>query len=200
MQALQQNFFTKDTAQVAEELLGSYLVRNINGRKLIGRIVETEAYLGLNDPCCHSFKGVYTERTQTMYLSGGHSYIYFTYGMHYCFNVVTKSEKEPEAVLIRAIQPLEGLAEMKKNRNKEKLLELCSGPGKLCQAFHITKTLNAKNLSREGEIYIAKGEKIEKVETDRRVGLPLHEDSAYWFLRFYAKNNSFVSIPKAQIS
>ena len=200
MQALQQNFFTKDTVQVAEELLGSYLVRNINGRKLIGRIVETEAYLGLNDPCCHSFKGVYTERTQTMYLSGGHSYIYFTYGMHYCFNVVTKSEKEPEAVLIRAIQPLEGLAEMKKNRNKEKLLELCSGPGKLCQAFHITKTLNAKNLSREGEIYIAKGEKIEKVETDRRVGLPLHEDSAYWFLRFYAKNNSFVSIPKAQIS
>ena len=199
MQALPQNFFIKDTTQVAEELLGSYLVRNINGRKLLGRIVETEAYLGLNDPCCHSFRGIHTERTQTMYFSGGYSYVYFTYGMHYCFNVVTGSEKEPEAVLIRAVQPIEGLSEMKKNRNKEKWTELCSGPGKLCQAFHITKSLNGKNLSREGEIYIAKGEKIKEVEIDSRVGLPLHEDSAYWFLRFYAKNNPFVSVPKAQI-
>ena len=200
MKLLKQSFFMKNTTQVAEELLGSYLIRKTRGLTLVGRIVETEAYLGLNDPCCHSFNGSCTKRTKTMYLPGGHSYIYFTYGMHYCFNVVTRGEKEPEAVLIRAVQPMEGLAEMKKNRNKEQLTDLCSGPGKLCQAFCITKSLNAKNLSQEGEIYISKGQTAKEIEVDSRVGLPLYEDSAYWFLRFYIKSSPFVSLKKNQIT
>ncbi len=200
MKSLQQSFFMKETTQVAEKLLGCYLVRKINGQKLIGRIVETEAYLGFKDPCCHSFNGSYTDRTKTMYFSGGHSYIYFTYGMYYCFNVVTGSEKKPEAVLIRALEPLTGLKEMKENRKREALTDLCSGPGKLCQAFDITKLLNGKNLSQEGKIYISGGEKIQEVEVDSRVGLPLHEDSAYWFLRFYQKNSPFVSLKKNQIN
>ena len=179
--------------------MGCYLVKKIKGVTLVGRIVETEAYLGFQDPCCHSFNGSYTDRTKTMYLSGGHSYVYFTYGMYYCFNVVTRSKKEPEAVLIRAVEPVKGLSEMRKNRQREKLEDLCSGPGKLCQAFNITKSLNGKNLTQEKEIYIAKGLKLKEVETDSRIGLPLHEDSAYWFLRFYVKNNPFVSLKKNQI-
>ena len=193
MQALKSSFFMQDTAKVAERLLGSYLIRKTKRGWLVGCIVETEAYLGLKDPACHSFKAPPSGRAKTMYLPGGHSYIYFIYGMHYCFNVVTGGEKEPEAVLIRAVRPVEGLAEMQKNRGREKLADLCNGPGKLCQAFNITKTLNAKDLSREGEIYIAKGKKTGEAKTDRRIGLPLHEDSAYWPLRFYIKSDPFVS-------
>lgn len=190
----------RETTKVAEDLLGSYLIRKIRNVTLVGRIVETEAYLGINDPCCHSFNGSYTHRTKTMYLPGGHSYVYFTYGMYYCFNVVTKDKGEPEAVLIRAVQPIKGLSEMRRNRNRKTLIDLCSGPGKLCQAFHITKSLNARNLSQKGEVYISKGEKARELEVDSRVGLPLHEDSAYWFLRFYIKDNSFVSLKKNQIA
>ena len=190
----------QDSVQVAEQLLGCYLLRQIKGKKLAGRIIETEAYLGLQDPCCHSFGGLYTERTKTMYLRGGYSYVYFTYGMYHCFNVVTRSEKEPEAVLIRAVEPLQEIEEMKKNRKKEKILELCSGPGKLCQALKINRELNGKNLTQKGEIYICRGEAIADIETDSRVGLPLHEDSSYWFLRFYAKNSPYVSVKKNQIS
>ena len=200
MKLLKKNFFIRDTTQVAVDLLGCYLVRKTNNFTLVGRIVETEAYLGFNDPCCHSFNGSYTGRTQAMYLAGGHSYVYFTYGMYYCFNVVTKSEKEPEAVLIRALEPVKGIAEMRKNRKKEKTIDLCSGPGKLCQAFNITKLLNAKNLTQQGEIYISGGQKVQEIETDSRVGLPLYEDAAYWFLRFYIKNNPFVSVKKNQIA
>ena len=199
MEPLSKKFFMKETTQIAEELLGCYLVREIKGKKLIGRIVETEAYLGLKDPCCHSFNGTYTKRTRTMYFPGGYSYVYFTYGMYYCFNVVTGDEKDPSAVLIRALEPIKGLAEMKKNRNKGKLADLCSGPGKLCQAFQITTALNAKNLSQKREVYVAKGKQLKAVELDSRVGLPLYKDAAYFFLRFYVKHCPFVSVRKNQI-
>ena len=199
MNILSQDFFMQDTVKVSQQLLGCYLVRQLKSQKLVGRIVETEAYLGLKDPCCHSYKGLYTERTRTMYLKGGYSYVYFTYGMYHCFNIVTRSEQEPEAVLIRALEPIQGIEAMKKNRSKKKELDLCSGPGKLCQAFQIDRSLNGRNLTQKGEIYISRGSAIKDIETDSRVGLPLHEDSAYWFLRFYAKNNPHVSIPKNQI-
>ena len=200
MKPLNSSFFMQYTDHVAEALLGAYLVREIKGVRLIGRIVETEAYLGKEDSCCHSFNSSYTNRTKTMYLRGGHSYVYFTYGMHYCFNVVTRSQKEPEAVLIRALEPVEGLTEMKNHRKKESLTDLCSGPGKLCQAFNITKALNAKNLSEKGELYLSKGQKMKNIEADSRVGLPWYKDSAYWFLRFYVKDNPFVSVKKNQIA
>ena len=97
-QLLDRSFFLQETTHVAESLLGCYLHRRINGRILLGRIVETEAYLGLKDPCCHSYGGRRTLRNQSMYLPGGYSYVYFIYGMHYCFNVVTGGEDQPEAV------------------------------------------------------------------------------------------------------
>ena len=200
MEPVPKSFFLKESTQIAEGLLGCYLVRRFQGKELIGKIVETEAYLGLKDSCCHSFKGIYTKRTQTMYLPGGYSYVYFTYGMHYCFNVVTGDERDPSAVLIRALEPVQGLSEMKKNRKKDKPIDLCSGPGKLCQAFQITTALNAKNLSQKKEIYIAGGKQNQDVELDSRVGVPLHKDSAYFFLRFYIKYCPFVSVRKNQIS
>lgn len=198
MELLKQSFFMNETTEVAEKLLGCYLLRRTNNQWLIGKIIETEAYLGTNDPCCHSFNNSRTQRNQAMYLPGGHSYVYFTYGMHFCFNVVTQTPKEPEAVLIRALEPIEGLKEMRRNRKKEKIIDLCSGPGKLCQAFNITTSLNAKKLIPEEKIYIAKGTTHEKVETDIRIGLPPHKDSAYWLLRFYLKDNPFISV-KSQL-
>ena len=202
-------FFKRETSLVAEQLLGAYLVREIQGKSLVGRIVETEAYLGLRDPSCHSFGGLKTPRSQNLYQPGGYSYVYLTYGMYHCFNVVTRTQKEPEAVLIRAVQPLKGLKEMQKNRNKQTTTELCSGPGKLCQAFGINKKDNAQNLSqpdltksalnKKGALFLAQGQAFKDIECDARVGLPWHKDSAYWFLRFYVKNNPYVSLKKNQI-
>ena len=196
LQTFKPAFFKTDTCKIAEQLLGAYLVRQLKGKTLIGRIVETEAYLGLKDPSCHSFSGLKTNRTKTLYLSGGHSYIYFTYGMYYCFNVVTRSRQYPEAVLIRALEPLYGLEEMRKNRKKTKELcseHLCSGPGKLCQALLINKDLNEINLTQKGDLFLAKGQPFKQVESDARVGLPWHKESSYWLLRFYAKDNPYVS-------
>ena len=214
-------FFKRETSLVAEQLLGAYLVREIQGKSLVGRIVETEAYLGLRDPSCHSFGGLKTPRSQNLYQPGGYSYVYLTYGMYHCFNVVTRTQKEPEAVLIRAVQPLKGLKEMQKNRNKQEVTELCSGPGKLCQAFGINKKDNARNLTKigpstntnrssktgpdtntepsTGGLFLAQGQAFKDIECDARVGLPWHKDSAYWFLRFYVKNNPYVSLKKNQI-
>ena len=199
MESLNRSFFLKETSSVAEKLLGCFLVRQIGRQKLIGRIVETEAYLGLKDPSCHSYKNRYTKRTQTFYLEGGWSYVYLTYGMHHCFNVITGEKSVPEAVLIRALEPICGINEMQDLRSKKKLEELCSGPGKLCQALSIKKELNARDLTKKGSLFIAKGKSLQNVELDARVGLPWYKDSAYWFLRFYVKDNPYVSVRKNQI-
>ena len=194
---LKRSFFAGDTVQAAAGLLGQILVRKTKeGKTLRGRIVETEAYLGREDPCCHSFGGRRTERTKTMYLPGGHAYIYFTYGMHHCFNAVTAGEGEPEAVLIRALEPFEGLGDMAKNRGLSDRRRLAAGPGRLCQAMGLTRELNGARLWEKGEVYIEKGS---GAETDpgvaRRIGLPPHNDAFYWPLRFYIKGSPYVSVP-----
>ena len=199
MQPLSQSFFQKDTCRLAERLLGCYVVRKRGALPLIGRIVETEAYLGLKDPSCHSFHGKKTERVKTMYLPAGCSYIYLIYGVHHCFNVVSGSEKEPEAVLIRALEPIQGILEMKKRRKGASLTALCQGPGKLCQALHITKAWNGKKLFQSPgaalnpDFYLSKGDRLRNIETGPRIGLSMHADSAYWPLRFFLKENPFVS-------
>lgn len=114
MSFLKENFFTRETTQVAVNLLGCYLVRTYNKKFFLkGKIVEVEAYLGERDDCCHTYQGRRTERNQVMYDIGGTIYVYFTYGMHFCFNIVTSQKNIPEAVLIRAIEPLEGISKMK---------------------------------------------------------------------------------------
>ena len=194
MKKLKRSFFRRDTLKVAEELLGYVLVRRITPQIVLkGRIVETEAYLGTQDPSCHSFSGKKTKRTQVMYLPGGVNYVYFTYGMHFCFNIITAEAEEPEAVLIRALEPLEGVEHMKKQRNKSQLQELCNGPAKLCQAFSVDKSFNGKDL--EGDTLYIENKKTfhgEAVQT-HRVGLSLNSDAHYWPIRFYIPQNDFVS-------
>ena len=191
------DFFKQETTKVAVNLLGQNLVRVTKvGYKLKGRIIETEAYLGLEDSSCHSFGGRKTNRTKIMYLSGGHAYVYFTYGMHYCFNIVTGGTAQPEAVLIRALEPLEGVQEMIVNRGLGKShFNLTNGPAKLCQAMRIDKNLNGKSLTGNS-VYIEKGKTIssKKLAVDKRVGLSSYSDSYYWPLRFYIKDNPYVSV------
>ena len=198
MQKLSKNFFMQNAAWVAENLLGHTLVRiTESGITLKGKIVETEAYLGAKDSCCHSFGHRYTNRTKVMYLTGGYIYVYFTYGMHHCFNIVT-TQHEPEAVLIRAIEPLIGISTMKKYRTafKEKkltLTQLANGPGKLCQAMQITKKLNGTRLG--SAIDIKKTSTIKKVQIgiSTRIGLSSKQTACYWPLRFFIKDSPFVS-------
>ena len=182
---------------MARELLGCVLARrDTDGSLLKGKIVETEAYLGLEDPSCHSFSGRRTKRTQIMYLPGGHAYIYFTYGMHYCFNIVTENTKKPEAVLIRALQPLKGIAKMRENRGKHNLTDLTTGPAKICQALNITESLTGASLEGR-DIYIEdKTEPVPNPMEDRRIGLSETSDSFWCPLRFFLPNNPYVSVPR----
>ena len=167
-----------------------------NGSLLKGKIVETEAYLGLNDPSCHSYRGKRTNRTQVMYREGGSSYVYFTYGMHYCFNIITAEKNQPEAVLIRALKPIKGISIMRKNRSQTEIKNLTSGPAKLCQALQIDRQLNGVNLTGD-TLYIEKGEVISPrlIAAAPRVGLSENQDSCFWPLRFYIQNSPFISRP-----
>ena len=197
MKKLPESFYSKDTVDVAQNLLGCILVRVTDtGQILNGKIVETEAYLGLQDECCHSFNGRHTKRTETMYLPAGHAYIYFTYGMHHCFNIVTGNTQEPEAVLIRALEPLKGLKEMERNRGQSSKSILTTGPGNLCQALNLTRELNGEKLfgKQAQRIFLLKGDKrVEDITSSFRIGLPVSNDHAFLPLRFYIRDNPFVS-------
>ncbi len=192
MRVLSPRFYKRETEIVARELLGCRLVRVIDGVRLSGRIVETEAYLGIDDPACHTFGDRRTPRTKSMYLPGGHAYVYFIYGMHFCFNVVTRTEREPEAVLIRAIQPEEGIDEMMRRRkatgkSKAKSVSaLTNGPAKLCQALGIDRSCDG--LTLEGpEIFIERGSRkiVEsEIHASPRVGVDYAGVAATWPLRF----------------
>ncbi|MGZ3690166.1 MAG: DNA-3-methyladenine glycosylase, partial [Pseudobdellovibrio sp.] len=137
MKKLKPAFYLRDTKTVATELLGKKLVRIYKGRRISGIITEVEAYLGTRDKACHTYGGKRTPRTEMMYAEGGHAYIYFIYGMYYCFNVVTEKKDKPEAVLIRALEPVEGIELMRKFRQKEHLIDLTTGPGKLAEALQL---------------------------------------------------------------
>jgi DNA-3-methyladenine glycosylase len=193
-------FFHRDTIDVATDLLGQILVRRVGQQVYAGRIVETEAYLGLEDPACHSFHGKITERTRTFYLGSGHVYIYMIYGVHYCLNFTTGDEKSPEAVLIRAVEPLYGIEAMLKNRglenNENNILKLCNGPGKICEAFAIDKRENGQ-LTDPSRTGVLTGDSVPKVDivTRRRIGLNPGQDSSAWPLRFYLAYNRFISRP-----
>lgn len=159
-----------------------------------GVITETEAYLGLADRACHSFGGRQTVRVKSMYLDGGHAYIYFIYGMYYCFNVVTRSCDHPEAVLIRAIEPIEGILQMKKLRHEENPKKLTNGPGKLCQALAIDRSQDGISLQSD-EIFIEDHKKISAANqvSRPRIGISSAQEAVEWPLRFYIKNCDFIS-------
>ncbi len=148
MSILGPEFYVRDTVEVAQSLLGKYLVRSWQGALLAGRIVETEAYIGRCDKACHAYQYHRTKRTETLFSSPGHAYIYLIYGLYHCLNFVTEPEGEPAAVLIRGLEPMAGVEEMARLRYGEKpltparLKRMLDGPGKLCQGLALTREEN----------------------------------------------------------
>lgn len=160
MKVLKRKFFERDTLLVARELLGKKLVRRYKGRRISGIVVETEAYLGTDDSASHSFKGK-TRRNQVMFGPAGIAYVYFVYGMHYLFNVVTEEANNPRAVLFRAVMPLQGQRHMERLRGKRGI-ELTNGPAKLCQAMAIDLSLNGWDLTRGQKLWLEKAKTVGK--------------------------------------
>lgn len=191
MKILSKEFYTKSPEIVAREIIGKFLVRIIDYERLVGMIVETEAYLAENDLASHSVRGK-TLATASLYLDGGHAYVHRIHKYH-CLDVVTETKDMGGSVLIRAVEPLEGIDLMKSLRKKENLTELASGPGKLCLAFDIDKSLDGIDLTDERSVLrIVEGVQIpdEMVLRSNRIGI---SSSIEEKLRFYVRNNSFVS-------
>ena len=158
---LDRSFFMRDARIVARDLLGRILATNINGVQTSGRIIETEAYLGAEDMASHAYRGL-SRRNRSMFLAGGCAYVYLIYGMYYCFNVVTGEEGEGAAVLIRAIEPLEGIEAMRERRGRSPRNdnELADGPGKLAIALGIGPELDGVDLTTSSRIRIEQGEPV----------------------------------------
>jgi len=183
-------FFERDTVKVAPDLLGKCLVRLKDRERLIGRIVEVEAYRGSDDPASHAFRGL-TPRNAAMFGDPGHAYVYFTYGHHYCLNVTTQKAGTPGAVLLRALQPVEGINAMRRFRPNVPDSELTNGPGKLTKAFAIDKSLNEQDMTIRGPLFVADSEKGDlEIWSSPRVGIREGLDR---FWRFYLKGSAYVS-------
>lgn len=173
---LARDFYARDTLQVAGELLGKRLVRIIDGERLSGLIVETEAYIGEEDRACHASRGR-APRTEVMYGPPGHAYIYFIYGMYHCLNVVTDRVGFPAAVLIRGIRPKEGVEYMRRNRRFRPEGELTNGPGRLCQALAIDRSLNGLDLCQSDLLFIEEAAEVDPggIEIMPRIGIRADE-------------------------
>jgi len=192
LKKLPRRFYLRPTLQVAKGLLGKFIVRRLHGKTLIGKIVEVEAYRGSIDPASHAYKGM-TRRNEVMFLQGGHLYVYFTYGMHFCANVVTRKAGIGEAVLLRAVEPVKGIETMQRNRGNSRLetKKLTSGPARFCQAFGIARKENGTNLM-SNTILIANGEKIARsqIGVSTRIGINVAMRKRW---RFFVKGNVWVS-------
>jgi DNA-3-methyladenine glycosylase len=186
---------------VAKDLLGKYLVRRIQKKLLVGRIVEVEAYLGEKDPASHAYRGK-TKRNEVMFEAGGHLYVYFTYGMHFCCNVVTEEAGKGRAVLLRAVEPMKGVEEMRKKRgfdsDRKDYWNLTNGPAKLCEAFGIQREMNGTDLIGD-ELFLTNGDivKGEAMGTSSRIGI---KDGREKIWRFFVKGNGFVSTGPRNLS
>ena len=192
---LPREFYLRPTLNVAKELIGKLLIRQRGKQRLAGRIVEVEAYLGEKDPASHAYRGM-TKRNEVMFRNGGYLYVYFTYGMHFCSNVVTEEAGIGHAVLLRAIEPLEGLDVMARNRNlpfstEREKQNLCSGPAKLCEAFGIARKENGTDLCGT-EIWIAEDPETikHKVVRSTRIGITQGTEHNW---RFFLRNSKHIS-------
>ena len=188
---LPREFYLRDGLTVARELIGKKLVTNLRGEVTSGVIVETEAYMGAIDAASHAYKGL-TERTKIFYGAGGFVYVYLIYGRNICTNVVANVENVPEAVLIRALEPIEGVELMKLRRGKKNLRELCSGPGKLSQALGVTKDFYGLDLCGE-EIFIETTDFRADVMTTKRINVDYAGAAADYLWRFVEAGSKFLS-------
>ncbi|MEX8548340.1 MAG: DNA-3-methyladenine glycosylase [Mucilaginibacter sp.] len=191
-------YLIKEVSQIARDLLGKYLFTNINGEVSGGFIVETEAYAGIVDKASHAFGNRKTNRTKTMYENGGIAYVYLCYGIHEMLNVVTSVEGEPHAVLIRAINPTEGIELMLERRNMPSVKNnLTAGPGSVAKALGISRKMNGFSFLGE-EIWIEDRGLIynnEQIAAVPRVGVAYAKEDALLPYRFYVKGNPYVSKP-----
>jgi DNA-3-methyladenine glycosylase len=183
-------FYARPTAEVARRLLGQILVSRIGGREAVGRIVETEAYIGPHDPACHAFGHRRTARTEPLYGPPGTAYVYFTYGMHWCLNAVTERVDYPAAVLIRALEPLGAIALMRRRRGPVPDHALCAGPARLCEALGITGEQNGGSLERGAVRILAGGRTTFRVAVTPRIGITTARD---WPLRFVIADSPWLS-------
>ncbi|HZT39450.1 MAG TPA: DNA-3-methyladenine glycosylase [Bryobacteraceae bacterium] len=185
-QILPEAFYARPTVTVARDLLGKVLIH----KKTAGRIIEVEAYLGLDDLAAHASRGL-TDRTRVLFGPPGRAYVYLSYGVHECLNFVAEPDGIAGCVLIRALEPLCGLEIMRARRPAAREpRQLCSGPGKLTAALAITRALNGANVTQEGEFMVRTGPPPAEIVTTKRIGITKCVD---WLLRFYEKNNPFVS-------
>jgi DNA-3-methyladenine glycosylase len=186
------DFFQRETAEVARALHGHYLCRETSKGLISGMIVETEAYLAENDPACHASRGM-TKRNETMFGPPGRAYIYFIYGKYYCLNVVTGVEGKGEAVLIRAVEPLCGIDLMRDQRGAAcPVSNLASGPGKLCSAFAVDKSMNGHDLSEKPLLLVRNNDRNRIIKTKKttRIGLSFNCEKE---LRFIISGNRYLS-------
>ena len=200
---LKREFYSRSTLDVARDLLGKNLVHHVNGEKLVGKIVEAEAYVGPVDKAAHSYSGK-TRRNEVMFGPPGHAYVYRIYGVYNCMNTITQKEGEGTGVLIRAVEPVENIETMARNRynmpvkdlKRRQILNLTNGPAKLCIAMGITNK-NNNGMDLYGDILW-----IEEVEEDgtfevietTRVNIDYAEEAIHFPWRFYIKDNPFVSV------
>ena len=196
MEKLPREFYlSTNTARIARRFLGKLLVvPGESGRRVSGMIVEAEAYLGVDDRAAHSHGGRRTARNEVMYAGGGHVYVFFIYGMYYQLNMVTGPADHPHAILIRAVEPVEGIEIMRDRRGAMKDTNLTSGPGKLAIAFGVTRELNGADLTGD-RIWLEEFRKFPKkeIEAGRRIGIDYAGIDAELPLRFWLKGNAFVS-------
>ncbi|MBQ8919238.1 MAG: DNA-3-methyladenine glycosylase [Acidaminococcaceae bacterium] len=192
---MKHSFFRQDTVALAQKLLGCLLVHRTPEGIAGGMIVETEAYVGAVDKACHAYQNR-SERTEIMYHDGGYAYVYLIYGMHHCFNVVTGPAGEGNAVLIRALEPVFGIDLMCRRRNTLNLQNLCSGPGKVCQALGITKKDYGLDLcNKNSPLFLLPFRCFseEQLAASPRINVDYAEEAAQWPWRFYVKENRYVS-------
>jgi len=189
---LSRSFYEQSTVDVAKQLLGKYLVRTHAEGNTIGRIVETEAYVGPQDLACHASKGR-TARTEVMFGPAGHAYVYFIYGFYNMLNLVTEAKDYPAAVLIRAVEPVDGIELMKDRRQSNVLRNLASGPGKLCQAFGIDRSLNGADMCASVLFVEDRREATPKFVATPRIGVDYAGKWKTKPYRFLIRGSEFVS-------
>ena len=194
MKTLPRSFYDRDTLEVARDLLGTYLVRRVDGAELVVRITETEAYVGAVDKACHAYGGRRTARTETLYAKPGTAYVYLIYGMYHCLNFVTEPEGTAAAVLLRGVEAVSGADLMAYNRfgrgydqlTADQRKNFLNGPGKVCRALALTRTHNGLDLTAGGELFLCAGEApTGEIHVGKRIGIDYAEEAVDFPWRFW---------------